>query len=94
MIKEGLWPEARQFQQDKAELGARVADQLKAEVRAVQQRGAVGLSILIATRIRSFNIREGVRNNDASDVPAVPVPRPRVQAGPPAYRRTAGNGSL
>lgn len=89
-----LWPEARQFQHDKAELGGRVADQLRAEGRAVQQRGSVGLSILIAHRIRSFNIREGVRNNDATDVPAVPVPRPRDEIGPAPYRRTAGNGSL
>ena len=87
-----LWPEARQFQHDKAELGWRVADQFRAEGRAVQQRGSEGLAILIAKRIRAFHIRKGVLNNDSRDVPAVPVPKPPVATY--HFNRLAGNSSL
>lgn len=54
------------------EMGPRVRDAQVAEDRASASREAPFLvALLIAKRIRSFNIREGVKNRDPRDLAAV-----------------------
>lgn len=75
-----------------AELGFRAAKELYAEERASTSQQ---LSLLIAKRLRAFNIRQGVKNNDARDLHEVQVSeRPTGPAGPPRFNRFAGNSSL
>jgi hypothetical protein len=86
----------RQLDTDKNELGFRAAKEMYAEaVVSTSQDAEMRMGLLIAKRLRSFNIREGVKNNDARDLHVLPVPERQVgSSGPSSFNRFAGNSSL
>lgn len=87
------WSEVKRYKQDTLEMGPRVARALRAESHARRSPNSGTLmALLIARRLRSFNVREGVKNSDARDL--APVPVPAAPMGSYRYDRRAGGSSL